>query len=70
MWSNQFEPNNSATIHVLPVNDIAEHSESDDCICHPKISYVDGGGKVVVHNSFDGREILERWEEGKQSYLQ
>jgi hypothetical protein len=45
-------------IHVLPVNDIAPHTERDTCPCAPVIEYEDGE-KVVIHNSWDGRE---EWE--------
>jgi hypothetical protein len=54
-----------ATIHVLPQDDIKEHTESNDCECKPTVRYVGEGGKVVIHNSYDGREFLERWEEEK-----
>lgn len=70
MWSNQIDSGNASTIHVLPVNDLLEHVESETCAFHPRIRYVDGGGKVVVHNSYDGREFWERWEEEKQVYVQ
>ena len=59
-----------STIYVLPVNDLKEHSETDDCECHPRIEYVGEGGKVVVHNSYDGREFYERWEDQKQQFIQ
>jgi hypothetical protein len=57
------------TIHVLPVDDLKEHIETDDCECHPKIKYVEGG-KIVVHNSYDGREFMEKWEEEKCKRMQ
>jgi hypothetical protein len=45
-------------VHVLPVNDLREHvSEGIGCECRPRL--IDGGA-VIVHNSFDGREITER----------
>jgi hypothetical protein len=60
-----------ATVHVMPVNDIKEHIENDYCECHPKIRYFGGdGGKVVVHNSWDGREIAERIEAEKLRQVQ
>lgn len=50
-------------IHVKPQNDIAEHGD-ENCICHPKLEPVnqeDGSiGWMFLHNSFDGRENLER----------
>lgn len=57
------------TIHILPLNDLKEHTESDECECHPTVKHVDGG-KVVVHNSYDGREFLERWEAAKERMKQ
>lgn len=59
-----------STVHVLPLNDLKEHTQSDDCECHPKIEYVGEGGKVVVHNAYDGREFLEQWEDLKQNVIQ
>lgn len=43
--------------HVVPVNDTHEHDLTLNCWCKPK---VDDG--VVIHNSFDGRELFERGE--------
>ncbi len=46
--------------HVVPVNDLREHScdVSKPCWCNPEVSE-DG---VVVHNSMDGREAYETGE--------
>ena len=55
----------TATIHILPINDLKEHRETDDCECAPRVEYVGNGGKVVVHNSYDGREFWEQWEADK-----
>ena len=57
-------------IHVLPVSDLKEHTETDDCECKPRVEYVGEGGKVVIHNSYDGREIVEEWVEEKQRNVQ
>lgn len=57
------------TIHVLPENDLKDHTQSDSCECGPKIRYVDGG-KLVVHNAYDGREVIEHWEEEKGKIIQ
>ena len=49
--------------HVLPVNDIKEHTESEDCACNPKIESginINGEWAVIVHNAFDGREHVEK----------
>jgi len=52
------------TVHVLPVNDLIEHSEVDtDCLCGPTAEPVfdaDGAcGWVITHHSLDGREANE-----------
>jgi len=48
-------------VHVMPVNDLKEHEESRFCACRPVLEKpVEGGGTVVIHNSYDGREITER----------
>jgi hypothetical protein len=48
-------------VHVLPVNDLRPHEETRWCPCRPSLERpVEGAGVVVVHNSWDGREITER----------
>lgn len=42
-------------VHVIPLNDLKVHRESENCFCLPAIS-ADG---IVVHNSLDGREFFE-----------
>lgn len=44
--------------HVIPVDDLRVHHESEDCWCKPVVN-VDG---IVVHNAADGREMLEETE--------
>jgi hypothetical protein len=56
---------NCNNTHVYPLDEEHLHTlEGEDCICHPKVDpvYSEGvyQGKVIVHNSFDGRELLER----------
>jgi hypothetical protein len=53
------------TLHILPLNDLKEHTESDDCGCKPRVEYVGEGEKLVIHNSYDGREFWEEWEAEK-----
>lgn len=55
-------------IHVLPVNDLHEHfSDGTPCLCMPTTEPVYEGkrfcGNLIVHNSWDGREI---WEEADE----
>lgn len=45
--------------HVLPITDLIEHAESDDCPCGPTVEYVQderGSGWLATHHSLDGRE--------------
>jgi len=44
--------------HILPCNDIKPHFETNLCHCNPKLEVVNGN-LLVIHNSFDGREIIE-----------
>ena len=61
----------SETIHVYPLNDRHEHvTEGDEghkgnCPCNPRVEW-EGQSRIVIHNSFDGRELLERKFEAKQ----
>lgn len=44
--------------HILPTNDLEEHSECGDCKCNPTIKKL-SDRILIVHNSFDGREAVE-----------
>lgn len=45
---------------VYPEADIFPHdAESEACPCNPTVEFIPHGRKLIVHNSFDGREILE-----------
>ena len=46
----------SETIHIIPVDDLISHRESRECECIPK---VEEHGKLIIHNSYDMRELLE-----------
>ena len=47
----------AATIHVVPLNDLREHDESDQCWCRPvEIFDATMDAPVIVHNSMDRRE--------------
>lgn len=44
---------------VYPENDLQEHDlEGTQCACLPKIIW-DYAEPVIIHNSFDGRELME-----------
>jgi hypothetical protein len=53
----------SGIVHVIPVDDLFEHPEVDDCLCGPTQEAVfrdDGtNGWLVTHHSLDGREAQE-----------
>ena len=44
--------------HVLPLNDLKPHVESERCRCQPTVEVVNGG-RLIVHHSYDGREFFE-----------
>jgi len=46
--------------HVVPENDLKEHIISADCECCPVVYVYDNGNKVISHNSYDGREHIEK----------
>ncbi len=51
-------------VHVLPTDDLREHSETRDCWCIPDVLPLDhwdrlDGARVVVHHALDGRELIE-----------
>lgn len=43
--------------HIIPINDLMPHHESVDCPCNPIIDTE--CETLVVHNAFDGRDIVE-----------
>lgn len=45
-------------IHVIPLNDLKEHTEDSTCECVPQL-IVESGEMIFIHNSYDGRELLE-----------
>ena len=50
--------------HILPLNDLKEHTEEGAaCECCPTVEILEDGDLMVMHNSYDGRELLERIEE-------
>lgn len=46
-------------IHIVPLDDIFEHDFTEGCACHPTPK-PEGAGVIVVHNSHDLREHVER----------
>lgn len=49
--------------HVYPNRDLIDHdTESEDCICGPRIEHVNTRGRdgwIITHHSLDGREKHE-----------
>lgn len=43
-------------IHVYPLNDLREHTDSCQCICNPTKIEEEG---IILHNACDGREMRE-----------
>lgn len=56
----------TAFYNVYPVDDLQEHNtdgeDGKNCHCKPRIEEVDDG-LLIIHNSFDGRELWEKFEE-------
>ena len=46
--------------HIIPVDDLKEHTTIGGCECDPKI---DWEVMIVIHNSYDHREVVERANE-------
>jgi len=49
----------SGVSHIIPLEDIEPHFQTIDCHCHPE-RHPETTGRMVVHNSFDGREKSEQ----------
>ncbi len=45
-------------INITPINDLKEHEEESTCECSPKVEF-ENGEMILIHNSFDKREIEE-----------
>lgn len=45
--------------HVIPSDDLREHTTESTCQCDPKLKMHEGE-MVFVHQSYDGREYMER----------
>lgn len=51
-----------AIFHILPVGDLKEHEEGTACECEPNV-ILENGDMIIVHNSYDGRELFEEINE-------
>lgn len=55
-------------IHVYPLNDEREHvTEGTTCWCDPQLD-LEQPEIIVIHNSLDGRELIEQAEEIKDEH--
>lgn len=50
-------------IEITPERDLQIHISSLECECLPVIGDF-RGSPMLIHNSFDGREVLEGYERG------
>lgn len=58
----------SVEFHVIPIDDLKEHSSDCDCECNPTIKHHDDDGSplpkpIAVHRSWDCREAIEKAED-------
>lgn len=52
--------------HIIPDADIYEHDMSSKCQCSPSTERWNNGYTGWIHNSFDGRELVEMVEQGQE----
>ena len=45
-------------LHIIPLNDLKEHTEESTCECCPEL-IIENGEMIFVHNSYDKRELTE-----------
>jgi len=57
-WANVFVADWDPSVHTVPIRDSSPHQMSAACACRPRLT--DGKTALLVHNSWDGREIFER----------
>jgi len=50
--------------HIYPTNDLEPHDteSAGNCKCEPTMEVLENGDILFIHNSYDGREIIERLE--------
>jgi hypothetical protein len=54
-------------VSVVPLRDTRRHRRSTECWCEPSVEWLNdetglpyANGPLVIHNSADGREVLEQ----------
>lgn len=50
----------NTTTHIIPLKDVISHEEASTCYCRPKLEELPNGNLMFTHNSYDGREYIER----------
>jgi len=61
-WTNKRKTR--AHFHLLPIDDLREHQESEQCWCQPQVQVFRKTGlvrqaRLITHNALDGRELVE-----------
>ena len=46
-------------IHIMPTNDLKEHTEETTCDCEPELIIEKDSEIICVHNAYDKREFIE-----------
>ena len=44
-------------IHVIPWDDLQPHVEEVACLCEPELEVTDEFSDLLIHNSYDKREL-------------
>lgn len=47
------------TTNIVPSDDLLPHEMSEHCQCKPIKEICDDGSVIIIHNSFDKRELVE-----------
>jgi hypothetical protein len=58
-WALADRRNLDRTVHTFPVRDLMRHDFTAACACGPRVIHYLNGNRQIVHNSLDGRELLE-----------
>ena len=43
-------------IHIVPLDDLKEHTDESTCECGPEVEILESGDIMIIHNAYDGRE--------------
>lgn len=46
-------------LHIIPINDLKEHTQESTCLCAPSVEVVNGE-MIFTHHSYDRREHIEQ----------